>query len=222
MDVPVWQRVYEDIQADAQAAGKDANFVLICAAQDAGGEAVAGPIFDAASPTYVQVVDENHLVSSAFNFVNVPSSAWIDEEGTIVRIDEGTYSKLHEFGEGDQKISFGNDVYTPALKDWVANGAASKHVQSADTVAGNVRAHTFEQQQADAAFALGNLFRAHGNAEKSDQYWAMARELNPDSVNFIRQNLTLTEEGSAGEQFQQMMGEYVAQGKDYYRPLDFE
>ena len=214
MDVPVWQRVYEEIN--------DPNFVLICAAQDVGGEAVAGPIFDAANPTYVQVVDEHHVISSAFNFVNVPSSAWIDEEGRVVRIDEGTYSQLHEFGEGDQKISFGNDVYTPALKDWVANGAASRHVQSTDTVVGNVRAHTPDQQRADAAFQLGNLFRTHGQNEKADEYWAMARTLNPDSVNFIRQNLTLTEEGSAGETFQQMMGEYVAQGKDYYRPLDFE
>ena len=214
MDVPVWQRIYEEIN--------DPNFVLICAAQDTGGEAAAGPIFDAANPTYVQVVDENHVISSAFNFVNVPSSAWIDEEGRIVRIDEGTYSQIHEFGEGEQKISFGNDVYEPALKDWVANGAASKHVQSAEEVAGNVRAHSADQQRADAAFQLGNLFRTHGENDKADHYWQMARELNPDSVNFIRQNLTLTEEGSAGETFQQMMGEYIAQGKDYYRPLDFE
>jgi len=48
----------------------------------------------------------------------------------------------------------------------------------------------------------------------------MARELNPDSVNFIRQNLTLTEEGSAGETFMQLMGDYVSEGREYYRPLD--
>ena len=34
--------------------------------------------------------------------------------------------------------------------------------------------------------------------------------------------LTLTEEGSAGETFMNLMGEYAAQGKDYYRPLDIE
>ena len=212
--MPVWQRVYEEIN--------DPDFVLICVAEDTGGEAAAGPIFDAANPTYVQVIDKDHLISSAFNFVNVPSSAWIDEEGRIVRIDEGTYSQIHEFGEGDQKISFGNDVYTPALKDWVAKGADSIHVQPAETVAGNIRTHSFDQQKADAAFRLGNLFREHGLAAKADEYWEMARALNPDSVNFIRQNLTLTEEGSAGETFQQMMGEYISQGKDYYRPLDIE
>lgn len=212
--MPVWQQVYEEIN--------DPNFVLICVAEDTGGEAVAGPIFDAANPTYIQVIDENHAISSAFNFVNVPSSAWIDEEGRIVRIDEGTYSKLHEFGEGETAISFGTDVYTPALKDWVAKGADSIHAQSADQVTANIREHTDDQLKADAAFTLGNLFRQHGEADKADTHWAMARELNPDSVNFIRQNLTLTDEGSAGETFQRMMGEYISQGKDYYRPLDIE
>lgn len=212
--MPVWQQVYEDIN--------DPDFVLICVAEDTGGEAVAGPIFDAANPTYVQVVDENHVISSAFNFVNVPSAAWIDEEGRIVRIDEGTYAKVHELGEGDQAITFGTDVYTPALKDWVANGANSKHVQSARVVSGNIREFNADQQKADAAFRLGNLFRTHGQQEKTEHYWNLAQELNPDSINFIRQNLTLSEEGSAGETFMQLMGEYVAAGKDYYRPLDIE
>lgn len=214
MDVPVWQQVYEEIN--------DPNFVLICVAEDTGGEAVAGPIFDAANPTYVQVVDENHIVSSAFNFVNVPSSAWIDEEGRIVRIDEGTYSKVHAIGEGDQAMSFGNDVFAPALKDWVAKGAASEYVQSAETVTGNIREHSFDQLKADAVFRLGNLFRAHGQSDKADHYWNLAQELNPDSVNFMRQNLTLSEEGSAGASFMKMMGEYVSEGREYYRPLDID
>lgn len=210
--MPVWQRVYEEID--------DPDFVLICVAEDTGGEAVAGPIFDAANPTYVQIVDENHLISGAFNFVNVPSAAWIDEEGRIVRIDEGTYASIHEFSDGEQSITFGNDVYAPALKDWVAKGADSRFVQSAATVTGHIREHGFEQQQADAAFRLANLFRAHGRKEKAEQYWGMAQSLNPDSINFIRQDLTLTEEGSGGETFMKVMGEYASQGKDYYRPLD--
>ena len=214
MDVPVWQRIYEEIN--------DPNFVLICVAEDTGGEAAAGPIFDAANPTYVQVIDENHLISSLFNFVNVPSAAWIDETGRIVRIDEGTYSQVHEFGEGEQKIVFGNDVYAPALKDWVAKGAASEHVQSPEVVSGNIRAHGDAEQRADAAFRLGNLFRQHGVAEKAEHYWAMAEALNPDSVNFFRQNLTLTAEGSAGPTFQQRIGEYMSEGKPWYRPLDIE
>lgn len=210
----MWQQVYEEIN--------DPNFVIICAAEDVGGEAVAGPIFDAANPTYIQVVDVDHIISSAFNFVNVPSSAWIDEEGRIVRIDEGTYSKIHSISNGDMSIEFGNDVYTPALKDWVAKGADSQHVQPPETVARNIRVHSFDQHKADAAFRLANLFREHGDAERADKNWALARELNPDSVNFFRQDLTLSEEGSAGPSFMKLRGEYESQGKDYYRPLDIE
>lgn len=212
--MPVWQRIYEEIN--------DPNFVIVCAAQDTGGEAVAGPIFDQASPTYIQVVDPDHIISSAFNFVNVPCAAWVDEEGRIVRIDEGTYSQHHVIGEGERQIAFGTDVYAPALKDWIAHGAQSVHVQSAETVAGNIRQHTPDQLKADAAFRLANLYRTHGQSDKAEQYWEMARVLNPDSVNFIRQNLTLTQEGSAGESFMKLMGEYMSQGKDYYRPLDIE
>lgn len=212
--MPVWQRIYEEIN--------DPDFVIICVAEDTGGEAVAGPIFDAANPTYVQVVDENHVISSAFSFVNVPSAAWIDEDGRIVRIDEGTYAKSYELGDGAQKVSFGTDIYAPAVKDWAARGAASEFVQPPSKVTGSIRRLSRDQQKADAAFRLANLFRSHGRKEQAERYWNMAQELNPDSINFFRQNLTLSEEGSAGDTFRKLRGEYVSQGRDYYRPLDLE
>ncbi|MFT4799014.1 MAG: hypothetical protein ACI9B8_003527 [Sulfitobacter sp.] len=212
--MPVWQQVYEEIN--------DPDFVILCVAEDTGGEAVAGPIFDAAKPTYIQIVDVNHIISSAFNFVNVPSAAWIDEEGRIVRIDEGTYAKIHELGNKEQSIKFGNNVYTPALRDWVEKGAKSEFVQSVETVTGNIRELSFDQQKADAAFRLANLFREHGLTEKAEEYWNLTQTLNPESINFFRQNLTLSEEGSAGQAFMERRGEYESQKKDYYRPLDME
>lgn len=212
--MPVWQRIYEEVN--------DSNFVLISVAEDTGGEAVAGPIFDAANPTYIQIVDEDHLISSAFNFVNVPSAAWIDEQGRIVRIDEGTYAKSHQLGEGDEAVSFGTDVYAPAVKDWIARGAESEYVKAAQAVTSEIRQQSVDHQRAEAAFRLGNLFRKHGQPEKADHYWQMAQQLNPESINFFRQNLTLSEEGSAGETFRTLRDEYIREGKDYYRPLDIE
>ena len=204
--MPVWQHIYEELN--------DPNFVIISAAQDTGGEPVAGPIFDAANVSYVEIVDVNHVISSAFNFINVPAAAWVDENGKIVRIDEGTYAKKHPFG--------GNEVYAPALINWVKNGEASEFVQQASTVAKNIRSLSFEELRAEAAFRMANSFREHGYAEKAEHYWEMARSLNPDSVNYIRQNLTLSAEGSAGETFMTMMKGYIEEGKDYYRPLDLE
>ena len=209
--MPVWQRVYEEIN--------NPNFVILCAAEDVGGETVAGPIFDRAQPTYIQVVDEDHTISSAFNFVNVPSAAWIDEDGRIVRIDEGTYAKVHEITKGKHSITFGTDKYVPALKDWVQKGDQSSYVEPTATVIKKIRHHTPTQMKADAAFRLGNFFRMHGKIERMEHFWSLARSLNPDSINFFRQHLTLTEEGSAGERFMKLRQQYAAQGKDYYRPL---
>ena len=204
--MPVWQSIYEELD--------DPDFVIISAAQDTGGEAVAGPVFDAANVTYVPIVDVNHSISSAFNFVNVPSAAWVDETGQIVRVDEGTYAKTHVFG--------GTDEYAPAVKDWVRKGAESQYVQAAETVTSNIRARTQEEEQSEPAFRLGNFFREKGHAEKADHYWEMARTLHPDSVNFFRQDLTLSEEGSAGESFMKYRTELAESGKDYYRPLDLD
>ena len=79
MDVPVWQSFYEELKGN--------NFEIISAAQDSGGEAAAGGIFDAGNVTYTALIDVNHTISSLFNLVNVPSAVWIDEEGRIVRIN---------------------------------------------------------------------------------------------------------------------------------------
>lgn len=204
--MPVWQSIYQELN--------DPNFVIISAAQDTGGEAVAGPIFDAAGAEYVQIVDVNHTISNVFNFVNVPSAAWIDENGKIVRIDEGTYAKTHPFG--------GTDDYAPAVKDWVRKGAESEYVQSAATVTGNIRNRTADEEKAEPTFRLGNFFREKGRGEKADYYWAQARNLNPDSINFFRQDLTLSAEGSSGESFRNYVKDYVGQGKHYYRPLDLD
>ena len=80
LDVPKWEPVYQKL--------KDHGFELISVAEDTGGEPAAGPIFDAAHVSYVTIIDPDHQIS-AFNFVNVPSAVWIDEEGRVVRITRG-------------------------------------------------------------------------------------------------------------------------------------
>ena len=59
--MPVWQSIYEEL--------KDQNFEIVSAAQDTGGEAKAGPIFDRANVTYTAIVDVNHTISTLFNLV---------------------------------------------------------------------------------------------------------------------------------------------------------
>ena len=74
-----------------------------------------------AEATYTTLIDTTHKISSLFNLVNVPSGIWVDENGQIVRINEGTYAELHKLGN----FEFGTDEYTPAVRDWAINGADS-------------------------------------------------------------------------------------------------
>ena len=85
-----------------------------------------------------------------------------------------------------------------------------------------MRLLTDDEQKAEAAFRLGNLFRTHGEPDKTEQYWDMARTLQPESINLLRQKLTLTVEGSAGDSFRNLMATYIGAGKAFYRPLDFD
>jgi hypothetical protein len=200
----VWQRIYEDINDD--------NFVIISAAQDTGGEAAAGKVFDDANVTYTAIIDEAHTISSLFNLVNVPAGVWIDEQGKIVRIDEGTYTKKHQLGA----IEFGSNDYVPAVRDWIANGADSPYVWTAQEVAQRIIPRTPQAERAEPAFKLGVYFHRRGNSAKADQWWEESQKLNPDSWNFHRQDWSFNR-AEATIKWMSKVGKLG--DKPYYRPL---
>ena len=202
--MPVWQRIYEEIDDD--------NFVIISAAQDTGGEAAAGKIFDDAKVTYTAIIDEDHTISTLFNLVNVPSGVWIDEQGKIVRIDEGTYTKMHKLGS----FEFGSNDYVPAVHDWIAKGADSDYVWTADEVAERIIERTPDAERAEPAFKLGVYFHRHGNDAKANQWWEQSQQLNPDSWNFHRQDWSFTKREATANWLNkvQKLGD-----KPYYRPM---
>ena len=178
--MPVWQRIYEEINDD--------NFVIISAAQDTGGEQAAGKVFDNAKVTYTAIIDEDHTISTLFNLINVPSGVWIDEQGKIMRIDEGNYTKEHKLGA----IEFGSNDYVPALKDWLAKGAESEYVWTAKEVSERIIARTPDAERAEPAFKLGVYFHRKGNEAKANLWWEESQKLNPDSWNFHRQDWSFT------------------------------
>jgi len=206
LDVPVWQSIYEEL--------KDQNFEIISAAQDTGGEEKAGPIFDKANVTYTAIVDENHTISSLFNFVNVPSAVWIDEKGMVVRIDEGTYTKSAKVLGN----TIGHDGYVPALRDWVANGDKSEFIMSPEEVASSIRPRAKNEELAEPAFKLANYFYNKGDLDSANTYWDKAQELSPDSWNFHRQDWSFLKQADTMTNF---MGKVNSLGdKDYYAPME--
>lgn len=203
--MPVWQSIYEEL--------KDQNFEIISAAQDTGGEAAAGPIFDKANVTYTALIDVNHTISSLYNLVNVPSGVWIDEEGQIVRLDEGTYTKSAKVLGN----TIGSDDYVPALRDWVKNGADSPHIWSKEKIASQIRQRTPDETLAEPNFKLAAYFYQHGDMERAGKYWDKAQELNPDSWNYHRQDWSFLE---GAETMKNFLGKVNALEKDYYAPMD--
>ncbi len=202
--MPVWQSFYEEM--------KDQGFEIISAAQDTGGEEAAGNIFDDGGATYTTIIDVQHTISSLYNFVNVPSAVWIDEEGKIVRYNEGTYAATHKMGT----FEFGRDDYLPAVRDWVLKGADSEYVQSTQDVSKNIIARSSDAEQAEPTFKLGVYFHLQGDEERANQYWEKAQALNPDSWNFHRQDWSFTPSEAILNWQKKVQG---LGGKPYYQPL---
>jgi len=204
--VPVWQSIYEELKSD--------TFEIISFAQDTGGEEAAGPIFDDANVTYTSVIDVNHHISALYNLVNVPSGIWIDEAGKIVRINEGTYAKVHFGG------AWGTDDYVPIVRDWVAKGADSEYVWDQEKVRASIIQRTPEAEQAQPAFRLGSYYFTDGHDEKAEQYWTMAQTLDPTSWNYLRQDLQYEDGGSSGPEWRARREKIEAAGGAYYAPLE--
>lgn len=191
---------------------KDKGFEIISAAQDTGGEEAAGELFENANVTYASIVDVNHTISSLYNFVNVPSAVWIDEEGQIVRYNEGTYAAKHKLGT----FEFGRDDYLPAVRDWIENGTDSVYVQSAKDVSKNIIARSTDAELAEPTFKLGVYFHLQGDKEQATAYWEKAQALNPDSWNFHRQDWSFTPREAMVNWQKKVQG---LGGKPYYQPL---
>ena len=206
--MPVWQSIYEELNGD--------NFEIISAAQDTGGEAAAGKIFDDAKVTYTSIIDVDHTISSLYNLVNVTSAVWIDETGKIVRINEGTYAESHKLGT----YEFGSDDYVPALRDWVKNGADSKYAWDVERVTSKIRQRTPDEAMGEPTFRLANYFFKQDDLERANRYWDKAQALHPDSWNFHRQDWSFLNPAETNRNFTQKVG--TLGDTPYYAPLELE
>jgi hypothetical protein len=194
---------------------KDKNVEIISAAQDSGGEAAAGPVFDGAKASFTALIDTTHLITTLFSLVNVPSGVWIDEQGRIVRMNEGTYAAVHKIGTG----TIGTNDYVPAVKDWAENGAKSRYVWSPEQVAQHVRVITPELALADPTFKLGVYFYEQGDDVLANKYWEESQALDPDNWNFHRQDWSFTRI-EATEKYLKKRSELG--DKPYYTPLELD
>lgn len=137
----------------------------------------------------------------------------IDEQGRIVRSDEGTYTRSYQAGN----LSFGTDEYVPAVRDWVEKGAESRFVMDRSELKQRLGKRTERQAQADAHFRLATFLQEGGNTESAQQHFQQAQRLAPESWNYHRQEWSYTP-GQAGAKW---FAKFQTLGETpYYAPME--
>jgi hypothetical protein len=199
MDLPVWQALYSELQ--------DRGLTVITVAMDAGGAADAAYWIRNGAPTHPSLIDVRHVVAERYGWVNVPAIAWIDEDGRLVRPNDAGWAG--EYFRGMMKAGFDFDVmraehdrrraiYLDAVRDWVANGPASRHALDAESVRRRLDAGSRERAEAAAWFRLGTVLHERGAGDGAQAALARAKALHPESWSYLRQSLHLKEAGSSG------------------------
>lgn len=216
-DVKKWQELYEEL--------KDPNFEIICVAEDSQGAAVAKEWFVNAKATYTCIIDTTHKISTLFGWVNVPTGAWIDEAGTIVRVNEAAYAAEYEIVDEvrSTKFKFGSYTFANATKEWVRNGLSEKLKQSKEKLSANTRSTSADDLLADAYFKMGLYFQERQAEAQAKKYLTIAQDLAPDNWNIHRQSWTFKGTEYATQQWRERTKAKYLKDRSwkYYEPLDF-
>ena len=213
-DVKVWQDIYDKLA--------DPNFEIISVAEDSEGPAVAKKWFTDANITYKGIIDPTHKISTLFGWVNVPTAAWIDETGKIVRINESAYAAYHTVPTERKPYTFGGELFGKATIDWVKNGLGEHLKQSAEKRNANTRSQSAEDLLADAYFKMGLYFENQKDLDSAQRYLDKAMELAPHNWNIHRQSWTFKGTDYAIQQWRRKNKELYLNEKEYnyYEPLD--
>ena len=239
----MWQALHEELAP--------LGVEVVGIALDLGGEAAARPWIEAAQPTHPSLIDRAHVTDELLGFVNVPMAVWIDEDGMLVQpahvaqvtvgagadrdkpLPDGLPDDLRKLLETVRRIPRTADEYVPALRDWAANGRASRFALDADTVVARSRPRPPAHAEAAAAFELAEHLHRTAGPEAAVPWFRRAHELHPENWTYKRQAWTLatTPEGQPSDLRQGPTDLYegswyadvsAAGPEEYYPPLRLE
>jgi hypothetical protein len=157
-------------------------------------------------------------VSSAFQFVNVPTGVWIDERGRVVRPAEPAWTSTRADTYGGKALEVEGALYVAALRDWVMNGDRSQYVLSDDEFAQRVKPRSAAEMEAEAAFKLAVWFQQDGRTELAAKYFERAQTLNPDDWNYHRQAWSFTPQDAS----RKWLEKFLKQTDRYYPKLELK
>jgi hypothetical protein len=162
------------------------------------------------------LIDQKHVVAELYNMVNVPTAAWIDENGMIVRPNEVAFST----DTFRAVTGVASAPYLDALRDWAKNGANSRYVMKPKQVQQKLKLPDREDALANANFRMAEYLCEQGHTAEAVPYFKEARRLRPESWNYTRQAFAMSSEADYGTTFVAEVAKL--NGKLYYDLLDLE
>ena len=188
----MWQALRDELHGD--------GLEIVTVALDANAAAARG-IIERHPPPHPSLIDSEHAVDALFGIVNVPAGVWIDEQGVIVRPPEPAFperSAYRDMAISDKllearKIRAEPEKYVGALRDWVANGEASRFALTPDEVLERSRPRPMEEAQAAAHFELGAHLHRAGEPAGAARHWREAHRLQPENWTYKRQAWSLAD-----------------------------
>jgi hypothetical protein len=167
-------------------------------------------------------------MDALFGVVNIPNVVWIDEEGLIVRPAEpgwpdgrpelpaGMVEATPKLGRARNApprpegavgqrgaISSGQDRagYADAIRDWVANGAASAYALSPSEVVARSQPRSPAVSEAAAHFELANHLWLDGRRDLAIAHFKECHALQPENWTYKRQAWSLVGNERVGGEF---------------------
>jgi hypothetical protein len=194
--------VWQELRSELHPRGLE----IVTVALDTGGAAAAGKWIEAARPEHPALIDAAHVCDELFGIVNVPSGVWIDETGVIVRPPETAYPRRPPFLDTSKYpevrgLRIDAERYVAALRDWVANGARSRHALAPDEVVRRSRPRPPELSAAAAHFELAQHLHRDGRDDLAVDHFREAQRLDPANWTYRRQAWSL-----AGTRRQELYG----------------
>ena len=189
------------------------GFELVTVGLDTLGDDGCRAFIEAARPQHPSLIDRHHVLADRFGVINIPSSVWIDENGMIVRPAEtapappqpaaaprSTFpadspQRFIDIMTEGAKIKRDTDAYHAALRDWVANGAASRFALSPAEVIERSRPRDDARARGHAHFELATQLEMDGHHQAAIAHFREAHRLVPESWTFRRQAWSLEKVG---------------------------
>ena len=169
---------------------------------DTKGADVARPWIELAKPEHPSLIDAAHILGEKLGIVNVPMSAWIDEEGNLVRVGDAAFTRespikemeindmpeaLREVLTEAKKIEAAPAQYMAAVRDWAEKGADSAFALSPAEVIRRSRLRSADEARAAANFEMGQHLYLAGHEDDAVPYWREAHRLQPENWTYKRQ-----------------------------------